>query len=220
MLKSSTSLWAGDLANLAAEIERVDSYSDLYHIDVADGTYARLLIFFPDLVAAIRKHTAKLLEVHLITRDPQHWIDQFADAGADRIIFYPDACDDPQAVLDKTKARGLSTGISLAIPHPPDVIDPYLDQLDMVCVLGTGFDQVHVPDIAPGTCEKICDLVERRHDRSLAFEIEADGAIRRHTVPQLSRAGADIIVPGSLMLKEDPDEVHRWLATVPGPAKP
>ena len=95
MLKCSTSLWSADLANLESEIKRVEPYSDRFHIDVADGHLVKTLLFFPDLVKALRQHTHLPFEVHLITIEPLRWVEPFIEAGADIIIFYLTAAEDP-----------------------------------------------------------------------------------------------------------------------------
>ena len=214
-LKASISLWSADLADLAAEIGRVNPYADMYHLDVSDGTYAAgLLLFFPDLVKAIRPLTQKPLETHLITQKPERWIDAFADAGSDLILFYTKTTDSVAEMIERITDRGMKAGISLAIEDPVPLVEPYLDRLAIVCVLGTGFDVKSVRDVAEGTYEKIRQLVDIRRSRELTFEIEADGAIRRHTVPQLRQAGADIVVPGSLMFKSDMHEISRWLKSL------
>ncbi len=214
-LRASVSLWSADLADLASEIRRGDPYADWYHLDVSDGTYApSLLLFFPDLVKSIRGVTEKPFEVHLITHRPERWVGAFAAAGANRIIFYPETTEDVEEMIDRLKARGLGIGVSLAVENGVSLIEPYLDRVDLVCVLGTSFDVKGVEDIADGTCEKIRDLAERRHEHGLSFEIEADGAIRRHTVPRLRRAGADIVVPGSLMFKADMRQTSQWLRSL------
>ena len=173
-LKLSASLWSADLTNLEAEIQRIEPYVDLYHLDVADGTYAKLLLFFPDLVKSIRVKTSKLLEVHLITQNPERWVSQFAEAGANRIIFYPDTSSDIQNMINMVKAHNMSVGVSLTVENPVSLIQPYLEQLTMVCILGTGFDVKGVDDIVMGTCDKINDLVQLRRNTGLNFEIEAD----------------------------------------------
>lgn len=214
-LKASVSLWSADLANLAAEIQRVEPYADLYHLDVSDGTYApSLLLFFPDLVKAIRPFTRKLFEVHLITQQPERWVEPFAQAGADRIIFYPTTTADVPGMLEQVRAGKLSVGMSLALETPVEQIEPYLPQLDLVCVLGTGFEVKGVTDIASATYDKIRRLAQLRHEQNLSFELEADGAIRRHTVPQLRAAGVDLVVPGSLMFKENMAQISQWLRSL------
>ena len=213
-LKLSVSLWSAELTNLETEIQRVDPYADLYHLDVADGTYAKLLLFFPDLVKSIRAKTAKSLEVHLITQNPERWVSPFAEAGADRVIFYPDTSSDIQGMINAIKTQNMSVGISLSVENPVALVQPYLEQLALVCILGTGFDVKGVNDVAKGTCEKIHDLTQLRKDKGLDFEIEADGAIRRHTVPKLRQAGADVVVPGSLIFCPEMKENGTWLQSL------
>src|SRR5258708_37210150 len=88
MLKCSTSLWSADLSNLGAEIQRVEPYSERFHLDVADGHYVKNLLFFPDLVKALRAHTRVPFEVHLMVTEPLDWIDLFVEAGAGGVIFF------------------------------------------------------------------------------------------------------------------------------------
>src|SRR5437588_5339319 len=111
MLKCSTSLWSADLANLAAEMKRVEPYSERFHLDVADGHYAPTMLFFPDLVKALRPHTQLPFEVHLMTTDPLQWIGPFVEAGADGIIFCFDAAKEPGKVLRAIKAAGKMAGV-------------------------------------------------------------------------------------------------------------
>ena len=108
----------------------------------------------------------------------------------------------------------MSVGVSLTVENPVSLIQPYLEQLTMVCILGTGFDVKGVDDIVMGTCDKINDLVQLRRNTGLNFEIEADGAIRLHTVPKLRQAGADIVVPGSLIFCPDMKKNIAWLQSL------
>ena len=211
MLKCSTSLWSADLADLAAAIKRVEPHSERFHLDVADGHYSPTLLFFPDLVAALRPHTGLPFEIHLMTTDPAAWIDPFADAGADAIIICFDSTDDPGAVLAAIKARGLQTGVSLLLEEEIDLLDPHWEQLDILTLLQTppGIKGADMDERAPGRIRRARAEIEQR---GLATVVEADGGIRRQTVPQIAAAGADFIVPGSLMFGEDPLAMRRWLA--------
>ncbi len=112
-------------------------YTERYHLDVADGHYVRSLLFFPDLVKALRKHTSKPFEVHLMTTDPMAWIEPFAEAGADGIIFCYDSLKDPAAAIDRAKALGKFVGISLLVTEPVSVLDPYWTLIDQVTIVGT-----------------------------------------------------------------------------------
>ena len=111
-LKCSTSLWSADLSNLGTEIRRVEPHSDRFHLDVADGHYSPTMLFFPDLVEALRPHTDLELEVHLMTTDPLAWIGPFAVAGANLVIFCLNSAADPAAVV----AGAASAASSAAAP--------------------------------------------------------------------------------------------------------
>jgi ribulose-phosphate 3-epimerase len=211
MLKCATSLWSADLANLAAEMKRVEPYSERFHLDVADGHYVPTLLFFPDLVKALRPHTRVPFEIHLMTTDPQAWVEPFAEVGADGIIFCFDAAREPGAVLRAVRAQGLRTGVSLLLTEPLDVLDPYWDELDTVTLVGTAMG-IKGASMDPSVPEKVRRARAIIRERGCRTEIEADGGIRRETVPLLHAAGADWIVPGSLMFREDPAAMRRWLA--------
>lgn len=213
MLNCSTSLWSADLAHLGAEIRRVEPYSEMFHIDVADGHYVHNLLFFPDQVKAMRAHTKKPFEVHLMVTDPLSWIEPFVEAGADGIIFCFDAAKDPAQVLKAIKAAGKQAGVSLLITEGLELLGPYWDLLDVLTIVGTamGIKGASMDASVPPKIRQARQIIK---DRNLKIVIEADGGIRRETVPLLKRAGADYIVPGSLMFKENPLEMREWLASL------
>lgn len=213
MLKCSTSLWSADLANLESEIKRVEPYSERFHIDVADGHYTPTMLFFPDLVKAMRRHTAKPFEVHLMTTHPLAWIDPFVEAGADGFIVYLDSHQDARAIVDAIQSRGKFVGISLSLDQPLDLLEPYWGDLAIVCLLGTRIG-IKGAEMHPSVPDRIRQARQIISSRGLAAEIEADGGIRRHTVPLIHAAGADYIVPGSLMFGEDPATMRAWLASL------
>ena len=213
MLKCATSLWSANLGNLAADMQRVEPYSERFHLDVADGHYVDSLLFFPDLVKALRKHTSVPFEVHLMTTEADKWLEPFSEAGADRFIFSLDAVPDPAALIAKTKALGKTVGFALRIEEPIDLIAPYWDALDTLCVIGTALG-IKGATMDPGVPGKIKQAREIIDARGLKTDIEADGGIRRNTVPLLAAAGAAYIVPGSLMFGEDPVAMRAWLATL------
>src|SRR5437773_5390599 len=213
MLKCSTSLWSADLGNLASEIKRIEPYSERFHLDVADGHYTKTMLFFPDLVKALRPHTKKPFEVHLMVTNPLAWIDPFVEAGADVILFCLDAAKDPGQALRAIKARGRAAGFSLLITEPLELAEPYWNDLDVLCIVGTamGIKGASMDAGVPGKIRQAREIISQRKLKTL---IEADGGIRGVTVPLLSAAGADFIVPGSLMFKEDPKAMRLWLASL------
>ena len=213
MLKCSTSLWSADLGNLTAEIKRTEPFTERWHLDVADGHYVKNLLFFPDLVSQLRRQTKLPFEVHLMVTDPMAWIDPFIDAGADIVIFCLDASPRPGEVLKAIKRAGKKAGVSLLITEGLERIEGLWEDLDVLCVVGTamGIKGASMDAAVPRKIEQARRLIQQR---GLKTEIEADGGIRRETVPVLKAAGADYIVPGSLMFKEDPASMRKWLQTL------
>ncbi len=213
MLKCSTSLWSADLANLASEIKRIEPFSERFHLDVADGHYVPNLLFFPDLVKGLRPHTKLPFEMHLMVTEPAAWIEPFVEAGADSFIFCFDSLKNPREVIGAVRKRGKKAGVSLLITEPLDVLDPYWDDLDIVTIVGTamGIKGASMDASVPGKIRRAKEIIA---ERKLKTEVEADGGIRRETVPLIGAAGADYIVPGSLMFKEDPKEMRAWLAAL------
>jgi ribulose-phosphate 3-epimerase len=210
MLKCSTSLWSADLANLASEIRRVEPFSERFHIDVADGHYVPNLLFFPDLVKACRKHTEKPFEVHLMTTDPLSWLEPFAEAGVDGIIFCFDSLSDPREAFATARKLGKMVGVSLLVHESLSLLSPYWTMLDQVTIVTTPMGTKGT-SMGPGIPEKIRHARAIIRDHGAKVEIQVDGGIRRHTVPIFQKAGADWIVPGSLMFGEDPQATRQWL---------
>jgi ribulose-phosphate 3-epimerase len=213
MLKCSASLWSADLANLAAEIKRVEPYAERFHLDVADGHYVPGMLFFPDLVKALRKHTTKPFEVHLMTTDPMAWVEPFVEAGADGVIFCFDSLEEPNAAIKLVKDLGKFAGISLLVTEPVGLLRPYWNTIDQVTIVGTPMGTKGT-SMEPAIFDKIQDARAEIEKYSAHVEIQIDGGIRRNTVPQIHQAGANWIVPGSLMFGEDPATMRAWLGSL------
>lgn len=213
MLKCSTSLWSADLTNLGDDMVRVAPFSERFHLDVADGHYVPTMLFFPDLVKQLRPKTKVPFEVHLMTVDPMAWIEPFAEAGADGIIFCLDSTKEPQTLLRAIKKRGMFAGVSLLITEGLDLLEPLWSELDVLTIVGTamGIKGASMDESVPPKIRQAREIIRKR---GLKTEIELDGGIRRNTVPIMAEAGADWIVPGSLMFGEEPQEMRRWLASL------
>ncbi|MDR3635475.1 MAG: hypothetical protein P4L84_16845, partial [Isosphaeraceae bacterium] len=152
---------------------------------------------------------------HLMTTDPLDWLEPFRAAGADGVIFCLDTLDDPAEALAAARALGVFAGISLSLAEPVERLEPYLRTLDQVTLLGTDLG-IKGASMDPSLPEKVRRLRSRLRANGAHAEIQVDGGIRRGTVPQLQRAGADWIVPGSLMFNEDPREMRTWLNGLDG----
>jgi ribulose-phosphate 3-epimerase len=171
------------------------------------------MLFFPDLVKAMRRHTARPFEVHLITTHPLNWIEPFAEAGADSFIIYLNSQNDPHEVIRRIKSCGKEAGISLTLQEPVDLLEPFWSDLDLVCIVGTEIG-IKGASMDPSVPDRIRRTKQMIQERTLTIEVEADGGIRRNSVPQMYAAGVDWIVPGSLMFGEDPAAMRQWLATL------
>ena len=207
------SVWSADMTRFGEEMRRVDPYVDSYHFDVSDAHLVPGLLFFPDLVAALRPLTQKPFHIHLMSDNPLALIDAFAVAGAGRITVHysPDISLSP--ALQKIRASGKAAGLGLSLEDPPDTVLPFLDQIDLVLMMGTPLGVKGI-DLDPRACARISRLKTILSDAGFLgkIKIEADGGIRAHTVPQLYAAGADCIVPGSLVFKgEDLAATFSWL---------
>jgi ribulose-phosphate 3-epimerase len=199
-LLADVSLWSADLANLEDSIQRVEPFADSYHIDVFDGRFVPGLLFFPDLVRALRPLTAKPFHVHLAAENPSRLIEDFAASGADVLTIHAELGEaEVERSLAQIRDLGREAGIALLLETPVATVLPYLEDIALVLLLDTKAG-VKAVDLAPGALTRITQLDALLRERGVRgrVRLEADGAIRRHTVPLLRQAGADVIVPGSL----------------------
>ena len=220
-MEAYVSLWSADLLDLGAAVDRLAEVADGFHLDVFDGHAVQDLLFGPDLVTALRARTDALLDVHLMVARPDDWIDRFADAGADLITVHTSTCPDVRRTLRTIRSRGVRAGLGLETHEPTGHAVAHFAEADRVLVMGTvvgvkGWDQ------DPATAARVEDLVAARADGAggaapgSAPRIVVDGGIRPHTAPALARAGADGVVPGSLVFgADDPVAAVRWLHDLP-----
>lgn len=209
------SVWSADLARLADDLARVDPYVDILHVDVADGHFSPAMLFFPDLVAAIRKVSARPIHVHLMLADnivlPQ--IEQFADAGADLISIHLENDSVAVQALDLLDRRGVAAGMVLKADTPVEQVRPYIGRLRFVTLLGTaiGVKGKGLNENAGARLMEAGRLIgEVSADRRII--LAADGGIREHSVPLLRQAGAETVVLGSLAFNAPSlDERMVWL---------
>jgi ribulose-phosphate 3-epimerase len=195
------SVWSANLVKLAEDMARIDPYADVLHIDVADGHFAPAMLFFPDLVAGIRKISTKPIHVHLMVADSilLSQIEQFCDAGSDLISIHVEnelVANDALALLEK---RGVASGMVLRVETPVERIAKFIPRLRFVTLLGTaiGVKGQGLNEHAParlGMAQKLIAESGAKHRIVLA----ADGGIRDNTVPLLRSAGAETVVLGSL----------------------
>jgi ribulose-phosphate 3-epimerase len=197
-VEAFVSLWSADLLALGAAVQEIEDLADGFHIDVFDGHNVPELLFGPDLVAALRRATSTPIEVHLNVTDPVYWVDRFAEAGADMITVQSGPCPDVARVLTQIRERGCTPGLGLELHEPTSAGTAYFGLAERLLLLGTPIG-VKGRDLDPATPGRIAKLVAARRDSPHHPVIAVDGGIRRHTVPVLAAAGADGVVPGSLV---------------------
>jgi ribulose-phosphate 3-epimerase len=206
------SMWSADLIRLADDLLRITPHADILHVDVADGHFAPALLFFPDLVARLRGHTDLPIHVHLMVADAVllAQIDQFAEAGADLISLHVENAN-AAAGLKRIASHGIKAGLVLRVETPVTAAEPWLDQLDMLTLLGTaiGVKGQSLDVAATGRLQQAAALIAGIGRRIV---LAADGGIRDTTVPLLRAAGAETVVLGSLAFgAADLTARMRWL---------
>lgn len=218
-LLADVSLWSADLATLGAEIKRMEPYADLFHLDIADGHFVPELLFFPALTAALRPWTNVPFHVHLMTEHPTTHIRAFAEAGANLITVHYENGAEASTAIEQIHRYGLAPGLAVQLETPPEVILPYLFEVRLILLMGTRLG-VKGQSLDPSTYTRVQTVRQmiRDHGYEGQVKIEVDGGIREQTVPLLRKAGADLVVPGSLVFKSDHlAQTFQWLHALPAP---
>lgn len=177
--------------------------ADQIHVDVMDGRYVPNITIGPLIVKAARKATKKPLDVHLMIVEPERYVEDFIEAGADTVTVHAEAATHLHRVIQQIKGAGARAGVSLNPSTPPDVLDYVLGDLDLVLVMSVnpGFGgQSFIPAVVP----KIAAIRERleAHGRAGEVDIEVDGGIKPATAPAVVAAGANLLVAGSAVFNQ------------------
>jgi ribulose-phosphate 3-epimerase len=211
-LLAEFSMWSADLIHLADDLKRIEGHADVLHIDVADGHFAPALLFFPDLVARMRKASALPIHVHLMVADAVllDQVDQFAEAGADLISVHAENKNAGEA-LARIKGHGLACGVVLRVETPVAAARSFLDRVDFLTLLGTAIG-VKGQGLDPTATDRLREAGRYITETGRRVVLAADGGIRENTVPLLHGAGAETVVMGSLAFGADDLAARmRWL---------
>ncbi|MDR0287122.1 MAG: ribulose-phosphate 3-epimerase [Clostridiales bacterium] len=201
-LKIAPSILASDFSKLGEEVVKIDKAgADLVHIDIMDGHFVPNISIGPVVVKSIRKMTKLPFDVHLMIEDPDKYIDEFVDAGADIITVQVEACRHLHRTLQNIKQKGIKAGIVLNPATPLCFVEPVLFDVDMILLMtvNPGFGgQTYIHTVTP----KIKTLREICVKNGLPeLDIEVDGGLDANTVGEAAEAGANVIVAGSSVYK-------------------
>ena len=199
----SPSILAADFTQLGEEIRRADEAGAQYiHYDVMDGMFVPSITFGMPVLSSIRKITERILDVHLMIENPERYIDEFADCGADIITVHAESCRHLDRVISQIHQKGIKAGVALNPATSLSVLDYILDKVDMVLIMtvNPGFGG---QKFIESSYDKIRELKKRITEKKLQTDIQVDGGINTATLPDVLEAGANIIVAGSAVFKGD-----------------
>ena len=207
MVQIAPSMLAADFLHLEKDVELVNRYADIFHLDIMDGTFVPNISYGFPIVEAIAKQAEKPLDAHLMIVHPEKYVDRFAKVGVDMLSFHLNAVENAGQVLAQIRAAGMKPGLAINPDIPVSRLFPYLDQCDYIVLMSVfaGFGgQKFIED----TYERIRSLKSEINRLGLDVKIEVDGGVCPANAGKLIEAGAEILVAGSAVFKsDDPAEV-------------
>ena len=207
MVQIAPSMLAADFLHLEKDVQMVNDYADLFHLDIMDGVFVPNLSYGFPVVEAIASMAKKPLDVHLMIVHPENYVKRFAEVGAGMISFHLNATEDPDAVLAAIRESGAKAGLVINPDIPVESLYPHLKNCDYILLMSVfaGFGgQKFIED----TYQRVRTLKAEIDRQGLVIPIEVDGGVSASNAAALVAAGAEILVAGSAVFKaESPGEV-------------
>lgn len=211
MNKLSPSILAADFWQLGEGIRKVEEAGVPYlHFDVMDGIFVPSISFGMPVLKSIRPRTKLFLDVHLMIREPERYIKEFAEYGADLITFHLEATENVEGTIELIRASGKKVGLSIKPATPAEAVEPFLDKVNMVLVMTVepGFGG---QKLIPHCLDKVREVRRMTDAKGLQTDIQVDGGICLDNLEEVLAAGANVIVAGSAVFKGDVDANIRAL---------
>ena len=210
----SPSILSADFSELGSEIKKLEEGgADMIHVDVMDGHFVPNLTIGPPVIKSLRSHTNLPFDVHLMISPVHKYIKNFSDAGADIITIHPEATDNLIDSINHIKNLKKKAGVSLNPNTKISAVEKYLDKIDLILIMSVypGFGgQKFIPEVV----SKIKTLSEIKKNKNLNFDIEVDGGINFENSKSVIEAGANILVSGTTIFKENSGDIKKNIETL------